>query len=795
MLELLSELEEVAAAGVTCGRRRFRAMITRLGVQVYAMAKMLRVLGGDRYEGLFSTIERIRQDLDQALAEPPPPQREVPWLLPFEALAEVGSEDVGGKAANLGRTIAMARVPVPKGFAVSVAAFRAFLSHNGLEETVRVLSDALDADEPRHLVETAERLQQEVLNGSLPGGLHEALRSSAAALLVGRGADARLAVRSSASGEDGELSFAGQYTSVLDVAPDDVSGAYLRVLAGFFNPRAVLMRLRRGYGALELGMGALVMRMIEARAAGVAYSRNPVDPAAETAIVEAVPGPGAALVSGVAVPALWTFNRLTSRVAAADREQAAVPLSDLEAADAARLALRVEEVLGHPADVEWVVDRQGRLWLLQARPMTVVVPGGDRVVEPRPDWTTLLSSGVCAAPGVGVGRVVRVGGRDDAVALPRGSVMVTVEALPDLALALPRAAAIVAERGAVTGHLASTAREFGVPALLGAERANVILEEGALVTVDADSCRVYAGRIEALERRAAPTPHRPTGRLGRLAQEVMPLILPLNLRDPGSDEFTPERCRTVHDVVRYIHEKALLETVSGDTGTGEGGVWFRFSERLPFDLRLVPLEGGVEASEGSRKVTREQVTSVPARALLDGLLDPAVKRSGPPPVNAGGFLSVVTHSALDNELGGPTWAMVSDRYLQLSSRIGYHFATLEAFVGEREGDSRIRFVFRGGAADDARRVRRARLIGRVLEGLSFQVTLKGDFVSGVMGHADEAKLCEAISSLGRLLVCASRLDMLLADDALVDWWADGFLTGDYARLLEGSPPPTPTAET
>jgi len=791
VLELLSELEEVAARGVSCGRRRFRAMVTRLGVQVYAMARMLRTLGGSRYDALFPAIEAIRGRLEQALAEPTGRGREGPWLIPLGQLAGIGDDEVGGKTANLGRLVATGTVDVPEGFAVSVEAFRSFLWHNGLEETIRLLSDTLDADEPLHLVETAERLQEEVRRGSLPGGLEEALLAAASALLEGRGQEATLAVRSSASGEDGELSFAGQYTSVLGVPAGRVVEAYRTVLADFFNPRALMMRLRRGHGPLELGMGALVMRMVDARAAGVAYSCDPLDPNAGVVVVEAVTGPGSALVSGSALPFSWRLPR-----AALEREvtdgpgPGGVPLAEAEILAAARLAAQAGAALGHPADVEWAVDHDGRLWLLQARPLTVLDRRTATEAGALPDEPVLLAAGVCASPGVGAGTVTRVRGRDDAVTLPRGHVIVTAEALPDLALALPRAAAVVAERGAVTGHLAATARELGVPALVGAEGAIAALAEGTFVTVDADGRRVYAGRPEALVARPAATPHRPAGRLAELAGKVMPDILPLNLLDPSSEEFTPANCRTIHDVVRFIHEMALLETV-GDGTRGGGGPWFRVAEPLHFDLRLVPLDGGVEARAATRRVTRQQVTSLPARAFLDGLLDPEVQRRGPPPVDPGGFLAVVAHSALDRDLGDPTWAMVSDRYLQLSSRIGYHFATLEAYVGERPSDGRVRFVFRGGAADDTRRGRRARFIGRVLEGLSFQVVVKGDFVSGLLGHGPEPQLLEAIRALGRLLVCASRLDMLLANDTLAEWWADRFLAGDYASVLGASEPPAP----
>lgn len=790
ILGLLSELEEVAAAPVAAGRQRLKAVVVRIGVQVYAMAKMLQLLGGARYDALFPAIEHIRSGLEMALEEPPRAQRRELWVVSMDELAAAPHDLVGGKAANLGRMRAGRGVAVPDGFAVTVDAFRSVLWHNRLEELVRVLSDALDPDEPTHLVETSERLRQEILRASLPAGVTEAIRRSVDRLVARNPGAVGFSVRSSATGEDGDTSFAGQYTTVLQVPASEISVAYFQVLAGFFNPRAVLMRLRRGYGPLELGMGALIMAMVDARVSGVAYSCDPVLRDGESVVVEAVFGLGGELVGGAANPASWRVDRSTLSVRSGGAwpslDTPLVP-HDIEAV--ARLVLGAEEVLGEPADVEWALDAGGTLWLLQARPLAVIPAAVAEVRPPIPGRRVLLEKGVCAAPGVGVGFVVRVRGREEALLLPQGGVMVATEAAPDLALALPRAAAVVTERGSVTGHLAATAREFGIPALLGADGAMAMLEEGVEVTVDADGCRVYEGSVEELAALSPAEPARTRPRRSALVERVLPLILPLNLKDPSAAEFTPEHCRTIHDVVRFIHEKALMETVGiGEASGGAGGEWYRVAEPLPFDLRLVPLEGGVAPAGGSRTVKREQVTSVPAAAFLDGLLDPAVKRTGPPPIDAAGFMSVLSQSAFDSDVGGPTWGMVSDRYLQISSRIGYHFTTLEALVGEKDGESRISFVFRGGAADEPRRARRAHFIARVLEGIGFQVTLKGDYVSGIFGHASAPDACSVLSRLGRLLVCANRLDMLMADGALADWYAACFLQGDYGSLLRGDRP-------
>ncbi len=789
ILELLAELEESAAAPTAAGRHRLKAVVVRIGVQVYAMAKMLLLLGGARYEALFPAIERIRSGLEMALEEPPRGSLRQQWVIPLDELEAVSEDLVGGKAHNLARMRAVG-VKVPEGFAITVEAFRAVLWLNRLEELVRVLWDALDPDEPAHLVETSERLRHEVLRASLPPEVAHAIRLGVDRLTAEQPGVVRFSVRSSATGEDAAASFAGQYTSILRIPADQITEAYLEVLAGFFNPRAMLMRLRRGYGPLELGMGALVMTMVEPKVAGVAYSRDPIVRGSDSVVVEAVPGLAEKLVGGTATPLSWRVDR-TTLAARQDgpggaRDMCLVPG---EVESVARLVLTAEGVLGEPADVEWAIDAGGELWLLQARPLAVLPT---EVAENRPPVTgrrVLLQGGTCAAPGVGVGFAARVHGREEALLLPKGSVMVASEAVPDLALALPRAAAVVTERGSLTGHLAATAREFGIPALFGVAGAMTALEEGTEVTVDAGACRVYLGNVEELAGLPPAQPARTAPRRDALVERVLPLILPLNLKDPSSPEFAPEYCRTIHDLVRFIHEKALMETIGiGEGAQGTGGEWYQVAEPLPFDLRLVPLEGGVAPVGGSRTVKREQVTSIPAAAFLDGLLDPAVQRRGPPPVDAAGFLSVLAQSAFDSGLGGPTWGMVSDRYLQLSSRIGYHFTTLEALISEKETDSRVSFVFRGGAADEARRARRARFIARVLEGLGFHVTLKGDYAAGIFGQVSAHDACAVLSRLGRLLVCANRLDMLMANDSLPDWYAEAFLRNDFAPLLSGERP-------
>jgi pyruvate,water dikinase len=126
-----------------------------------------------------------------------------------------------------------------------------------------------------------------------------------------------------------------------------------------------------------------------------------------------------------------------------------------------------------------------------------------------------------------------------------------------------------------------------------------------------------------------------------------------------------------------------------------------------------------------------------------------------------------------------TLALVSLNYLNFSSRLGYHFATVDSYCGPVRNDNYITFVFKGGAADTLRRGRRARFLGMVLEELGFEVIIREDLVKADYRKYPQPMTEEKLGYLGRLMGCARQLDMILADENLVAWHAQAFLSGNY----------------
>jgi pyruvate,water dikinase len=270
------------------------------------------------------------------------------------------------------------------------------------------------------------------------------------------------------------------------------------------------------------------------------------------------------------------------------------------------------------------------------------------------------------------------------------------------------------------------------------------------------------------------------------------LIVPLNLLDPRSPAFLPENCRTMHDIMRYIHEKSYEEIFQlGDRVTDRASLSVRLRAPIPIDLYIIDLGGGlsVEATTVS-SVTGDQLLSAPLKALVKGMLHEGLRTLEPRPVNIGGFLSVMSRqlfsppTASAERFGDRSYAIISDRYLNFSSRVGYHYSILDSYCGKTAAKNYINFEFKGGAADDLRRNRRARLIERVLTGFGFMVRTAGDRVTARFAKVEAKQIENVLDQVGRLLIYTRQLDMLMHSEEMVEQMASCFLNADYCLAPE-----------
>ena len=206
---------------------------------------------------------------------------------------------------------------------------------------------------------------------------------------------------------------------------------------------------------------------------------------------------------------------------------------------------------------------------------------------------------------------------------------------------------------------------------------------------------------------------------------------------------------------------------------------------VPLSILVVDLGNGLKTLEPGRKFAEiKDVTSIPFRALLKGIKHKEVNWQRDVGVSVRGLTSMIAESVIrdpmkEGRMGGPSFAIVADYYLNFNSRLGYHFTTIDTYCGDVVNDNYITFYFKGGAADIGRRSRRALLIKQILNRLGFNVDLKADRVRGEIKKYQREILEDKLDWLGRLLGSVRLLDMVLSENHQVDWYADQFMRGNY----------------
>lgn len=781
-LEAMSDVEERLAGVKPFGMDYVRAASTRTVTAVFQMVRELNALSDNGYASLQEAFDRIRGDMERLLALPEHAARG-PLILPLADVRLADLPRVGGKMANLGELAANVGLDVPDGFAVTVAAYYRFMEYNGLRSELERRIQATDMRSLDEVFSLSAALQQCVLAAPLPPDLEAAVTEAVEAMKERAGDDLLLALRSSAVGEDAlGVTFAGQYRSELNVPPEEVCEVWKEIVASKYAVTAMSYRYQRGIPDDVAPMSVGVLAMVRAGAGGVAYSRDPVAASRgqERVVLNAVPGLPQAVVDGAVTPDVFVFSRenpprLLEKHPA---DAAAAPsLTAVQAAELARVALALEEYYNEPQDVEWALEAgDGRIMVLQSRPLREADGGPDRgegaqATELPPGLTVLAGGGVPVSPGVGMGPAFVARKEADMLSFPEGGVLVVERAYPRWATLLARASGLVSETGGMAGHLASVAREYRLPAVFSLPDACRLLENAGDVTLDANRNVVLAGRQAQLIPPMAAPPNLMAGspvylRLEALAQ----LMTPLHLLDPDAPEFAPQHCRSLHDITRFCHEKAVRLMFDDDAGVGR-----RMGKQLKAGVKLqywvVDMGGGFTRTVGGPVVDLSEIASAPMLALWEGMV--AVPWAGPPSSGAAGFMSVVFESAMNPELEStaPTtmaernFFIIGDRYMILQARYGYHFCTVECLAGEDSHENFVNFQFKGGAADRERRRLRARMLAGLLEGHGFRADVKDDSLFAVAEGFDAAETLRKTRLLGYLLIHSRQVDMIMRESA------------------------------
>lgn len=413
-------------------------------------------------------------------------------VVPLSSPAAADAARFGPKSANLA-ALGRAGLPIPGGFCLDAEAYRMQMAALGLDISAFVSGAAEPVEARRQALRVRLGLLEGPMVPEILGALHDVWRG----LVEQPGV--RGVVRSSALVEDRfGSSFAGQFESYLDLTGEaDFVLAVRSCWAALWSPRALRYMATHDVNPAETAMAVLVQPLVAARASGGGLSRT----ADGGMLLSATWGLGSPIAQGEVVPDRYMLGadgelreaetgrkyhfvgcahgreggaRAISRVLGARR-----CLDRDQAVELGRMLRRAEDVVGGPAEIEWALDDSG-FKLLQARPLHMQP-------TPVPDEIWLRHPGLNGHPagiGWGSGRARVVTCECELSLVGPGDVLVTRVAGPALSQVLPHVAGVVAELGGSTSHLASLARERGIPMVLGVLDATQRIPDGVQVAVD-----------------------------------------------------------------------------------------------------------------------------------------------------------------------------------------------------------------------------------------------------------------------------------------------------------------------
>jgi pyruvate,water dikinase len=240
-------------------------------------------------------------------------------------------------------------------------------------------------------------------------------------------------------------------------------------------------------------------------------------------------------------------------------------------------------------------------------------------------------------------------------------------------------------------------------------------------------------------------------------------------------------------VLRFCHEKAVaaMFDVNDSALESDMAASKKLRTPVPVNICVLDLGGGlVLDNPGVSEVTPEQIVSRPFQALWQGLSHPSVSWQRNMAASFSDLASVMANSLTSQAdgtraLGDRSYLLVADEYMNLNSRLAYHFTLVDACVSDVPGNNYISFRFAGGGATAFRRNLRALFVEGCLTHYGFLVDRRGDLVNAWFKKAPAEQTQANLDILGRLMACTSQLDMYMTSSAVMKWYVQQFLAGNY----------------
>lgn len=835
----MSDLSELLASKKPFSRSKSTKLYTDLYQKTEEIACELTYLSNGKYKKLEEQVRKIGKECEKIISprilclevcdrkdcevceKVKRIDNSIPYYYNLKDINKNHLLEVGSKMSRLGEIKNVLNLPVPDGFCLSIRLFEDIMINENLREKKNNIFNNVDFED-FYQVEKASRETQELfISIPLPDHIEKTILE-AFDTTFGKNSSKKVAVRSSAIGEDSEnYSFAGLHRSILNVSRDNLLDACYEVLISKYSPQSLIYRYISGLRDEDMPMSLGCIEMINPYCAGVLFTYDIINDK-DNIVINAVKGLGTLIVEGRVKPEEYIVSSDNHEIISFDygkQEQMNIVkesdgvlikkinnnqnhspiLTQAMLRSLIDYALIIKNHFGAPQDIEWAIDNNGKVYILQARTLlnkkskiniqenkiNIKIKDLDNKYKP------IITKGDCASKGIRMGPVFIVKSLLDLKYCPKGAILVAKKNLPEFASLIHKISGVITESGSLTGHLSIIAREIGVPVLTNVDNATKILENNMNVTIYSDAIRVYEGliasEIEDLTENVNITNNTfDKSPIYTIFNRLSHYLFKLNLTNPNSEVFKPEFCQTLHDVIRFAHEKAMNEIFTlYDKARTDNSKSYRLIFEVPIDIYIIDLGSGLDVDFRAQTVKVENIKSKPFLALIEGMTTPGLQWAGPLSVDFKGFMNIIMANISDSHkaernVGSRSYALISHNYVNFFSRLGYHFSRLDAFASDEENSNYINFHFRGGAADLTRRTRRAKVIQRILEEKGFIVSRINDNLIARIRKINEESIYKLLTLIGKLIGAVRNTDVTLLTDEHINIFVQAFLEGDPA---------------
>lgn len=458
-------------------------------------------------------------------------KKDTAYVLWFDQLHRDDVDLVGGKSSSLGELTSETNVPVPYGFATTAAGYRHFMAYSDLNKKINdLLATLKDPENSDELHRVCSQIRKIIVDAPMPDDLAQAIGEAYDALASKmRQNEPFVAVRSSATAEDlPNASFAGEQDTYLNVhGRKQVIKKVQECYASLFTDRATYYRIKQNFPQEKVALSAAIQMMAFSKAAGVMFTVNVATGDDTKIMIEGSWGLGEYIVSGTVTPDNYLVDKKSMKIVdktinkkvielvrlpSGGTVEQKVPddlvnasaLTDEQILELAGYAKEIENHYGCYMDMEWSLDQNDKLWLVQARPETVWSQRKEDTMNTNNEEVNenhdVILKGLPASPGLATGKVRIIEDPKDIKEFKDGEILVTLMTSPDWVPAMKKASAIITNNGGMTCHAAIVSREMQIPCLVGTtsrgNAATKVLKNGQEITVDAKNGVVYDGLIK-----------------------------------------------------------------------------------------------------------------------------------------------------------------------------------------------------------------------------------------------------------------------------------------------------------